>query len=507
MGLLYLSIFSIFVLLLIDHANIFAISSPKNWRFSSYGALPQADLELKMIVKSISYETKKAKIAVELTNNGPDTTTDITINCSLHKNLNTVQFSTKTGYYDPTSGRWSITNISAEEKAVLDLTLQITDLGIADFRTEVVHSTSQDPDSVPGNSDISEDDEDTVTLEALYLRGIAKFGFHAPLNLVWDEEQYNITEADVENMKNLLNPAVVRVDLCYTDAFPSKDVSQPNGSYFQLLDDYIGWCGKRGIYVILDMHSYNPYMQMEPNFFSDSNHLNQIRDAWVFLAKTYADNLTIIGADLFNEPWNLTPYDEPDPQTWKLIAEDWIDAMQPISPTWLFFVEGVDRIEWGNNNFNWIKTYGIERTNVVYSPHLYWGIPGQWTTPWAELYAQDRRQEGKEEMLQWIIDRWPLDGSHAFFVGEFGGYSDEASLAILEDVLDFFNQTGIQYSYWCWHGASYPARTAVDNTWSQLTNQGQILRQNLIEARYKEGKMMYVIIVKGINSLSRAKYP
>jgi len=313
----------------------------------------------------------------------------------------------------------------------------------------------------------------------VHLRGVAKFCMHAPNYC--EVGAYNVTESDFQTIKDLLNPDVIRIDLCFINLFPDEDPPyNPSERYVRLLDDIVRWCGERKMYVILDMHSYLPYMKQVPDFFSDARYAERVRRAWGYLAARYGQNPVVCGADLFNEPWNLTSKDEPDPATWKRMAESWIDAILPHAPHWLFFVEGVDRIRWGHDNFNWIKTHGIQRPNVVYSPHLYWGRPGQWKKPWARLYAEGKRQEGRAAMRAWIEERWPLDEPNPWFVGEFGAYPDDVSLAILEDVLELFHERGIHYTYWAWVGRPQPSLCLVDEqTWSVLTPQGDILRRFL----------------------------
>jgi endoglucanase len=74
----------------------------------------------------------------------------------------------------------------------------------------------------------------------------------------------------------------------------------------QVLDKIVGYCGQIGLRVIRGRHSAKAdgYTGENVWFISGDAHFIEQRwiEDWVMLAKHYAGNSTVIGADLFNEP-------------------------------------------------------------------------------------------------------------------------------------------------------------------------------------------------------------
>jgi len=79
---------------------------------------------------------------------------------------------------------------------------------------------------------------------------------------------------------------------------------------FEILNDVIGWCKEAGLYVILDMHDA-PGGQTGDNIddgygfpwlFENKENQKEFIEIWTKIAKKYANEPTILGYDLLNEP-------------------------------------------------------------------------------------------------------------------------------------------------------------------------------------------------------------
>jgi endoglucanase len=146
----------------------------------------------------------------------------------------------------------------------------------------------------------------------------------------------------------------------------------------QLMDKLIDGARQRGLRVLLDRHRPTSSGQSELWYTKDLPESKWIAD-WVFLANRYANDDTVIGADLHNEPRGPATWGSNDPATdWRLAAQRAGNAILTANPRWLIFVEGVqkdgaDWYWWGGN------LQGVARVpvilnvpnRVVYSPHDY----------------------------------------------------------------------------------------------------------------------------------------
>src|SRR5215475_7097462 len=120
-------------------------------------------------------------------------------------------------------------------------------------------------------------------------------------------------------------------------------------SPLQILDKVVNYAGSKGMRIILDRHRPTAAGQTALWYTSSVSEASEISD-WQLLAARYANNTTVIGADLFNEPH--AEGTEPSgtgacwgcgdtAKDWRLAAERIGDAILQTNSNWLIFVEGV----------------------------------------------------------------------------------------------------------------------------------------------------------------------
>src|SRR5207253_2483078 len=134
---------------------------------------------------------------------------------------------------------------------------------------------------------------------------------------------------------------------------------------------------------------------------------------WVLLAKRYAGNATVIGADLHDEPHGSATWGDGNRATdWRLAAQRGGNAILAVNPQWLIFVEGVQQynLEWAGwgENLRGAAAHPVVLNvshRLVYSAHDYpasnypqsWfsdphypsNLPAVWDHFWGYLYRQD----------------------------------------------------------------------------------------------------------------------
>ncbi len=214
-------------------------------------------------------------------------------------------------------------------------------------------------------------------------------------------------------------------DCCAVGATPAQgSISTVNAdlagiSTFDAWEKLFDYCAEIGLYVVLDYHRNTPGSGAPPGAFTDKT---AWITNWVRVATRFADHPAIVGADVFNEPYQYSW------SVWAGHAEDCGNAILAVAPDWLIFVEGTmgeggDTTWWGGH-LKGVATRPVVLNipnKVVYSPHEYgqsvqlqsW-LAGA-TTPdnWPmNLYARWRAFWG------FIFE----DGIAPIWIGEFGGH-------------------------------------------------------------------------------------
>lgn len=185
-------------------------------------------------------------------------------------------------------------------------------------------------------------------------------------------------------------------------------------SPLEIMDKVIEAAGEFGVEIILDNHSREPdgYMN-EQVWYTDKTPETQWIQDWVTLAKRYAGNTTVVGADLDNEPHGSATWGAGVATTdWNSAAERCGNAILAANPDWLIVVEGVEKVSsdgyWWGGNLSGAKSTPIKLTDpskLMYSAHEYgpevheqtWfdaadfpgNMPSVWTPHFAFLMEQN----------------------------------------------------------------------------------------------------------------------
>jgi len=268
-------------------------------------------------------------------------------------------------------------------------------------------------------------------------------------------------------------------------------------SPLQILDKVVNYAGSKGMRIILDRHRPAAAGQTALWYTAAASEASEIAD-WQALASRYANNPTVIGADLFNEPHA----DGTDPngtgscwgcgdttKDWRLAAERIGNAILQTNSNWLIFVEGVscdgnggspnvyDNIpddpmacDWWGGNLSKAGAYPV-RLNVanrlVYSAHDYgisvydrqpWfkdpnfpnNLPDVWDHFWGYLYKQNVA---------------PV------LVGEFGTtLANPLDAQWLTKLMQYMGTgvNGISFTYWSWNPDSGDTGGIVSDDWNTV---------------------------------------
>lgn len=91
--------------------------------------------------------------------------------------------------------------------------------------------------------------------------------------------------------------------------FNARHLREPG--YLRCIDDCVRWCGKHGVYAILDMHAapggqtgqnIDDSERDLPELFMRPEHRDELCALWALLAARYRGEAAVAGFDLLNEP-------------------------------------------------------------------------------------------------------------------------------------------------------------------------------------------------------------
>ena len=253
----------------------------------------------------------------------------------------------------------------------------------------------------------------------------------------------------------------------------------------QIMDKVVAYAGQIGLKIILDHH--RSAAGDGPNasglwYDSGYSEARWISD-WTMLAQRYANNPTVIGADLANEPHGAATWGDGSATDWEAAATRAGDAIQAVNSNWLIMVEGIESYNgqstWWGGNLQGVASHPVTLTDpnkVVYSPHDYpasvyqqtWfsapnypnNLPSVWNQEWGYIYQQNIA---------------PV------FLGEFGTQlqttSDQQWLGQLVNYMDGTGagalsvpsgQQGPSWAYWSWNPDSGDTGGILQNDWQTV---------------------------------------
>jgi endoglucanase len=256
----------------------------------------------------------------------------------------------------------------------------------------------------------------------------------------------------------------------------NQDLQGLNG--LQIMDKLIAYAGQIGLRVILDRHRPDSGAQAALWYTNQYSEQRWIND-WKMLAARYANNPTVVGADLHNEPHSPACWGCGDNATdWRLAAERAGNAILSVNSNWLIFVEGIDCVNsdcywWGGNLKN-AGAYPVRLNlahRLVYSAHDYpsslypqsWfnepnypnNLPPVWDSHWGYLIKQN---------------------TAPVLLGEFGSKLETNSDRQWLNTLTHYLGTGaggINWTFWSWNPDSGDTGGVLKDDWTSINTDKQ----------------------------------
>jgi len=270
----------------------------------------------------------------------------------------------------------------------------------------------------------------------------------------------------------------------------------------QILDKIIDYAGTKGMKVFLDQHRPDSGAQSALWYTSAYPETRWISD-WTMLAKRYAGNSTVIGADLHNEPHSIQGgggacWGCGDTATdWRLAAEKAGNAILAANPDWLIIVEGVDCVSgtgdpqcgWWGGNLSGVKDNPVrlsKQDKLVYSTHEYA------TSVFQQTWFSDPAFPANMPALWDHFFGYLQKGNVApVLIGEFGStLSDPRDKVWLQELMKYAGTgtSGINFTCWSWNPDSGDTGGILNDDWTTVNQAKQnILQPYLISPKAGSG--------------------
>ena len=241
----------------------------------------------------------------------------------------------------------------------------------------------------------------------------------------------------------------------------------------QVLDQIIAGSRVRGMRVILDRHRPNSSGQSPLWYINNraSEEVVWIED-WKMLARRYKGNPTVVGVDLYNEPYGAATWGDGNLDTdWRLAAERAGNAILAENPHLLIIVGGIESHGgywyWWGGNLRAARNFPV-RLNVpgrlVYSTHDY----PESVHP--QSWFKDKPSTGYPANLSAVWDvYWGYlvkEDIAPVFVGEFGTKLVTSSDRLwLQSLTRYLLDNRMSFTFWCLNPNSDDTGGVLKSDW------------------------------------------
>ena len=325
------------------------------------------------------------------------------------------------------------------------------------------------------------------------LTGVNWFGAEgyafAPQGLWQDSYQHIMDQMKQEGFNTIRLPwsdAMLDNGRMPTGIDYSKNPDLQGKTSLEVFDKIIDYADKTGMKIILDHHRSGDGASANENglWYTDQYPESKMIENWKMLAERYADNPSVVAADLHNEPHGQATWGDGNQATdWQAAAERIGNAIQSVNPNWLLIVEGVEKYNgstyWWGGNLQGVQDHPVDfnvDNKLVYSVHDYppsmagfgWFSDGDfpnnmddvWTNNWGYITQKDIAPVLVGEFgtkMETSQDQTWLNSLVKYMDGDYNldGKSDLAA-----------GKEGVSWTYWAWSPGSGDTGGIMTDDWT-----------------------------------------
>lgn len=248
-----------------------------------------------------------------------------------------------------------------------------------------------------------------------YISVLTRSGFNAVRIVLSAKVMLNLDGVKVSGVSEAVNPGMAGM------------------TAGQHLDDLIDRLGRAGILVMLNLHRMSGEgdnaEDIGPHWYSDAYPEDKVIEAWVTVAKRYADRPNVFAMDIKNEP-HASTWGTGDPGTdFAAFCERVGTAILAVNPRVLIGVAGVTKCVWSDNVGPAVQrpvTLSVA-DKVFYTPHFY-NVYKWWPNVDFKQYMDECLGRTVRAGLPVIIGEWGYnehDEGDVRWLGDFTAYVRE----------------------------------------------------------------------------------
>lgn len=251
----------------------------------------------------------------------------------------------------------------------------------------------------------------------------------------------------------------------------TKNPDLANISTLDLMDKIVSYAGQIGLKIILDRHRPDSNGQ-SALWYTDAYPESRWISDWKMLAARYANNPTVVGTDLHNEPHDTACWGCGDQKLdWKAAAERGGNAVLSVNPNLLIIVEGVQAFDnqwywWGGNLAGVLHNpVNLSVPNrIVYSPHDYpSSVSGQ---PWFNDASYPNNLQSVWDASWGYIQK---NNIAPVMLGEFGTKLQTAQDGQwLDTLVAYLKNNNMNWTFWCWNPNSGDTGGILNDDWTTV---------------------------------------
>lgn len=298
--------------------------------------------------------------------------------------------------------------------------------------------------------------------EVVWLKGVS-FG-----NEVWSNKELPYTHHSEDDYKRIagMGMNVVRFYLNYRTLENDNAPYQYKPAGWEWIDKNIAWAKKNGIYLILNIHVPPGGFQSNGEgkaLWENPGNQQRLKALWHNIARRYAQEPTIAGYDLLNEPVVTKSITQ-----WQNLAQQLADTIRQADQNHLLIVERLNNWNFAVNedqNFFLINDQNTMYTFHFYSPFKFTHQNAHWTKLGDggkypdESIKEEKNHVRNKAYLEYSLEKYLAFGRKhnvPLYLGEFGVYKDcfrneKGGLNWVTDMLDILKKNHVNFTYHVYH--------------------------------------------------------
>ncbi|CDF36715.1 endoglucanase putative cellulase family GH5 [Chondrus crispus] len=309
------------------------------------------------------------------------------------------------------------------------------------------------------------------------IKGFSWYGMEAPTVMPAGLDKVSINEIFEFTSKFGFNAIrlplsvenLVKNPIGYTVTFKNPELT--GRSYIDVVKAITRKAAHNNVLILLDVHRLQSHeIKSKGLWYSKEVPEDRLVYVWKILCNHLKDEWNVLGADLYNEPWDAVWNSSDKSRDWKRAAERLGDSVHETCPSWTVFIEGIGGREsttktevFWSENLRDIQDAPPQlklKNKVVLSPHVYGpsvhnqsyfkdaSFPKNMPSIWDDHFGESSKASGI-----------------ATVVGEWGGHYHGMDREWQSEFFRYLKDRNIPFFYWCLNPDSVDTGGLIHEDW------------------------------------------